>query len=144
VDARDKLIQGLYRRLYMEKKAFEVYRPAEYRRLVDLLECDRPGVMLLSGQYHEFRKEELVRLSDDIPWFLRSFTRLPFFFIYRRISGIGVYRLAGPDRWAARVLHQLLHGDFSGEIWELSSSDMRRLLSRYKSLIIISLDVSGI
>lgn len=141
MDAGSRAFEYLYRRIYMEKRIFQGYRPGEYRKLEELLAEEEPAVRLVSGQLHRFRREELSKLNDALPWFLRGFVRLPFFFTYRRIGYRGVYRLAGPDRWAARILSYVLDSDFSREKWELTPTEMKKLISKFKSLVIISLDV---
>lgn len=142
MQAGSRALEYLYRRMYMEKRVFQGYRPGEYRRLEELLAESEPAIRLVSGQLHRFRREELARLNDVLPWFLRGFARLPLFFTYKRIGYRGVYRLAGPDRWAARIVNYILHSDFSREKWELTPSEMKLLLSKFKSLIIISLDIN--
>ena len=141
MDTASRAFEYLYRRIYMEKRIFQGYRPSEYRRLEDLLAESEPAVRLVSGQLHRFRSEELLKLNDMLPWFLRGFARLPFFFTYRRAGYRGVYKLAGPDRWAARILSYVLDLDFSKEKWELTPAEMKALIAKFKSLVIISLDI---
>jgi len=138
----ERLHRYIYHKAYRDKQFFESLRPAEYKSLSMLLEEDEPGVRLASGQYYMFSREDLETLRNMLPWYLHSLVKLPFFFIYSRTGHVGSYKLVGPDRWAARAIGYILEGDLAQEKWELSGSEMERLLASFKSLIIVSLSIS--
>ncbi len=136
-----RLKRAIIRKVYGDKAAFERSMPAEYRRLNELIEDPQPCVRLRSGSSYCFRADELKKLLINTPWFLHSFIKLPWVFNYRRLGYVAVYRLVGPDRWAARTLNLLLEGDLGGEKWEVRPGEFYRLLRDYKSLIIVVLSV---
>jgi len=138
----ERLHRYIYHKAYKDKQFFESHRPAEYKSLAQLVSEENPGIRLVSGQYHVFDKSEIELLSSVLPWYMRNLVKLPFFFVYMRIGHMGYYKLAGPDRWAARALGYILEEDIAKEKWELSGSEMRRLLSPFKTLIIVSLSIS--
>jgi len=135
----ERLRRLIVRRLLEDRKRFEGIMPAEYRRLTELLEDPDPGVRLVSGDFHRFRRDELEALSRDLPWYLRGLVRLPWVFVYQRVGFKHVYRLKAPDQWAARALNYLFVGDVAGEKWEVDAWSFPRLLRRYKSLILVVL-----
>jgi len=138
----DRLLRHLYRRLYSEKRFYESMVPVEYVRLRDVLEgLVEPRVRLQGGGFHELRVEEARVLGERLPWYLHWFVKLPWVFSYSRSSGYGVYRLVGPDRWAARALNYLFTGELGGEMWEVKGWEIGRLLRSYKSLIIVLLNI---
>jgi hypothetical protein len=137
----ERLRRLLLRRLYEEKIKFEQMIPSEYRRLDELLEDPDPGVRLVSGEWYRFSNDDLKRLADDLPWYLRGLVKLPWVFRYQRTGFRSIYRLVGPDRWAARALHYLYEGDIGGELWEVEAWRFTRLLRRYKSLILVVLNI---
>ncbi|KSW11770.1 hypothetical protein CF15_02885 [Pyrodictium occultum] len=140
--AADKLYLHLYRRIHMDKQFFSSIRPVEYKPLSVLLEEEKPSVRLASGSRHVLDRDDLERLRQRLPWYMHSLVKLPFYFIYSRVGEVGQYRLAGPDKWAAKALGLLLAGDITVEKWRLTRSEMARLLSSFKTLIIVSLSIS--
>jgi uncharacterized protein (UPF0216 family) len=138
----DRLKRLLVKRMYEDKRRFELSIPREYRRLRELLEDPAPSVTLASGDIHVFDREELEALAEDTPWYLHGFIKLPWVFSYRRVGFTRVYRLEGPDRWAARTLHYIFEGSIAGELWEIDAWRFPKLLRRYKSLILVILRIS--
>ncbi|BES80760.1 DUF61 family protein [Pyrodictium abyssi] len=140
--AGERLHRYIYHKAYRDKQFFESHRPAEYKSLAQLVGEENPGIRLVSGQYHVFDKSEIELLSSVLPWYMHNLVKLPFFFMYMRVGHVGRYKLVGPDRWAARALGYILEEDITKEKWELSGSEMRQLLSSFKTLIIVSLSIS--
>ncbi|GEM_PF-3421643 len=139
----DRLRRLLAKKLYEEKKRFEMMVPAEYRTLRELLEEEVPSVRLVSGDYHVFDRRDLEALASDLPWYIRGFIRLPWLFSYRRAGFKQVYRLEAPGRWVARALNYIFEGDIGGELWEVDAWRFPRLLRRYKSLILVILHIDA-
>ncbi|NOZ88513.1 MAG: DUF61 family protein [Crenarchaeota archaeon] len=133
----------LVTRVYRDKTLLDELRPVEFPALERLYREERPCVRLAGGGCHALRREDLERLWEALPWYLRGFTRLPWLLVYRRVGSVQVYELAGPpDAWAPRVLGFLLRGSVGYRVEKLNYSDVRVLLERYPSLVIVSMRVS--
>jgi len=140
--AGSRVAQYLYRRIYQEKQLLSKLRPKEYRRLEEILAANDTCIVLVSGDKHCMDRSELEKLWARIPRYLRGFVKLPFHFIYSRHGTLGVYRLQGPDKWAARIIGYLLRGDIGFEAWEIGRDEMLRLLEDFRSLILISIEAA--
>ena len=138
----DRVVRTIYRRVYRERSLIEGSLPREYRRLEELVREERPSVELVGGGEHVLRRDDVERLWETLPWYLRPFARLPLVFTYRRLGGLQVYELRGPDKWAARIVHYLLYGSLAGEAWRLRYSEIRELMDKFPSLILVVIDAS--
>ncbi len=137
-----RLLEFIYKKIYADKKLFESLRPAEYRRLVELIDDPVPGVKLVSGDFHRFNIDELRKLYNKLPWYLRGLVLLPFVFVYRKEDYYAYYKLITPSKWTKRVIGYILSGDYTKEVNELKPSEMMMLLREFKTLTIILIEIN--
>ncbi len=137
-----RLLEFIYKKIYADKKLFESLRPAEYRRLIELIDDPVPGVKLVSGDFHRFNIDELRKLYNKLPWYLRGLVLLPFVFVYRKENYYAYYKLITPSKWTKRVIGYILSGDYTKEVNELKPSEMMMLLREFKTLTIILIEIN--
>ncbi|ABM79910.1 DUF61 family protein [Hyperthermus butylicus] len=137
-----RIFRSYVTRVYADKRFFEEILPREYKELPRLLEEDEPSVELISGSRHYFDKRELLELSNSLPWYLRGFTKLPWIFTYARQGFVGIYKLINSDPWSGRIIAYLIRGDYSKPMLEVREVEFQRLLSRFKTLIIVTLQIN--
>ncbi|MET1129184.1 MAG: DUF61 family protein [Thermoproteota archaeon] len=136
-----RLLSHIYAKLSSDKRFFERSKPKRFPTLAEMLESAVPTVELESGENLELDLSDLSRLARDLPWYLHGFVRLPWTFVYSRTGLRGVFRLITPSRWSARALNYLLKGDIAGEAWEVGYAEMKKLMSKYKTLILVVLEI---
>ena len=136
-----RIHRAVFTRVYRDKVRFDELQPIEYRALEDLVGDPGPGVRLAGGDFHRFRAEDVERLWNDIPWYLRPFVKLPWVLVYRReAGGVQVYEVAGPPgAWTGRVLNYIIHGSLGGVVERLRYSGGGVLLERSPSLVILGI-----
>ncbi len=137
--SQDKIWRIIYTKIYREEQFFKETMPREYKSLYELRNSINPGVFLSSGVFHSFDKDDVNRASSIIPWYIHRLVKFPWVFRYRRSGDTRYFELVKPDRWAARALHYVLRGSLTGELWEIRDVELQRLLSLFKTLIIVSL-----
>ncbi len=137
----ERTLRSIIGKLQRDKKVFEQSIPTEYKTLKNLLSEINPGVKLASGEYYKIKREDIERLSEDLPWFLHNLVRLPLVFTYRKMGETATFRLITPSKWTMRALGYLLEGDLTKMLLEIQPSTMSRLINRYKSLIIVVLSI---
>ncbi len=135
----DKIWRIIYTKVYREEQFFKNNTPREYRSLRELLESPNPGVYLVSGIFHSFDKDELERMARILPWYIHRLVKFPWVFLYKRSGTTRHFELVKPDTWAARALHYILRGSLAGELWEIRDIEMHKLLSLFKTLIMVSI-----
>jgi uncharacterized protein (UPF0216 family) len=140
--SNSRLLEFIYKKVYADKKLFESLRPAEYKRLTELIDDPVPGVKLVSGDFHKFNIDELRKLHNRLPWYLRGLVLLPFVFVYKRENYYAYYKLITPSRWTKRVISYILNGDYTKEVNELKPNEMMKLLREFKTLTIILIEVN--
>ncbi|WP_338601687.1 DUF61 family protein [Sulfolobus tengchongensis] len=106
--------------------------PAEYVSIMDALE-GKLKIKLNNGLYHEFKKNEVERLSAHIPLYLWALVKIPFIFI--KSTEIGEYFISG-EEWNRKAISILLEREISNVIL---NTDVEKLLREYSSLIFIIL-----
>ncbi len=136
-----RIFRRYVERVYRDKALFESLLPKQYVKLTELIGKSNPHVELVSGDKHYFSVEELKTLYDMLPWYLRSFTLLPWVFSYTTSNFTPRYTLLNPDKWSPRILGYVLYSDVSRKVTQLKSTEFERLLSRFKTLIIVILNV---
>jgi uncharacterized protein (UPF0216 family) len=137
----ERALRRYVERVYMDKRFFESLLPKRYVKLVDIVNSDRPYVELLSGEKHYFNIEEVRDLYRSLPWYLRSFALLPWVFTYNSRSFTPEYVLLNNDPWTPRILNFILNGSIAKTVTRVKSSDFQKLLSRFKTLIIVVLNI---
>ncbi len=135
----EKIWRIIYTKVYREEQFFKNNTPREYKSLRELLESPNPGIYLVSGIFHSFDKNELDRMARMLPWYVHRLVKFPWVFLYRRSNVTRYFELVRPDAWAARALHYILRGSLAGELWEIRDIEMHKLLSLFKTLIMVSI-----
>lgn len=112
--------------------------PAEQVTILELARGAR-RIRLHSGDTHEISEEEALRLIDDVPQYFWGLMKVPILLRYvKSEAGFSYYEVQG-DVWQRRLVEILLSGDLSASGRErLSVSEFKRLVSRYPSLVFVS------
>ncbi len=139
----DKTFQRIYQKVVRDKVFFESIIPSEYKPLSQLLEETTPFVRLYSGDKHYFEKTELELLANILPWYTHRLVHLPWVFAYRRTAWGGrfyVHGTGGIVSWTRRALGYILNGSLAIERESLNVDEMKKLLTLFKSLIIVTVE----
>ena len=119
-------------------RRLSAYWPQEFPTLTQLEE-GKKSIRLASGATHEFDPGEVERLLELVPSYFKDFMKVPVLFRYEKIGGRARYRVLG-DYWQRRLVELMLTGDYSYEgVEELSVDEFIALLSRYKSLVFVTI-----
>lgn len=115
--------------------------PAEQVTILELAKGARI-IRLHSGDVHEISEEEALRLVDNVPRYFWGLVKVPILLKYVKSSdGFSYYEVQG-DVWQRRLVEILLSGDLSAAGKDrLSVSEFKRLVSRYPSLVFVSVSL---
>jgi uncharacterized protein (UPF0216 family) len=137
----ERALRRYVERVYRDKRFFETLLPKRYVKLSEIVGVEKPYVELISGDKHYFSVDEVRRLYNLLPWYLRSFTVLPWLFRYESTGFTPEYVLLNDDPWTPRILNYLLRGDITGRVTRIKSAEFEKLLSQFKTLIIVILNI---
>lgn len=129
-------------RMYTEEvRRLQASWPSKQVRLRELKDVDY--ITLNDGTVHEFDKDEVLRLLSQVPEYFWDFMMVPLLLYYVRTeSGVAKYIVVG-NRWQRRLAEIMLRGDYSAEgIGELSVDEFLTVISKYRSLVFVSLSVA--
>lgn len=137
----EETIRLIEARLREERRRLTSSLPSERLSLMDL-KAGKRAVKLLSGELHELDGEEVERLLSLAPPYIWLNTHVPITLKYSKLDDGSVRITVEGDLWQRRLVELMLRGSFGVEgISEISVEEFRGLLSRYKTLFFISLDV---
>ncbi|MCE4604334.1 MAG: DUF61 family protein [Aeropyrum sp.] len=113
--------------------------PAEH---VSLYEASRGrlGVRLHSGDEHVMEPSEVESLLEITPPYFWKLAKIPIVLRYeKRASGSARYVVQG-DSWTRRLVELMVRGEYGPEgVRELSVSEFKKLIARYKTLFFVTL-----
>ncbi len=128
----------IYRRVVHETRSLTGLLPRERIKLSEALDMYTPCVALRSGEEHCFSKEELILLSENLPWYLHELARLPF--VLRKEKN-NIFRVLG-DEWDKRIIYFLLYRKLSVEgVEELKEREAIQLIKKYRTLVFTTLSL---
>lgn len=138
---RRKILEKKYR---SDLSRLQAYWPVELVTLEDILEGRVSGIRLAGGDLHEFDLKQVEYMASRIPPYLWGLIKVPLLFRYERDrDGRSWYIVLGGS-WERRAVELLLTGKLTSDGRErLGVTEFKELLSRYQSLIFVSLGMQG-
>ena len=132
----------IIRQRYMESaRRLSASLPAETITLHEA-SAGRLAVKLHGGDVHEMDPGEVRELLSLVPPYFWKLMRIPVLLRYEKPGGgPGRYVVVGGP-WQRRLVEIMLRGDYSEEgLREISVSDFQRLVSRFRSIVFVSLSL---
>ncbi len=138
---RDKLKNAVTRKYRDDVRRLSQLWPAEFITLEDLYR-GRRQIRLHSGEVHVFDDSEVDRILGEVPQYIWGLVRVPLLLHYIKYEdGTIRYKVSG-DVWQRRLAELLISGTLSSTgISELSVSSFARLISRYKTMVFVSISI---
>ncbi|BCU71167.1 DUF61 family protein [Stygiolobus caldivivus] len=112
------------------------YYPQEFVTLKEALD-GKDYVTVNGGFKHVFKKDELDKLSKNLPLYLWDLVKIPFVIV--KTLNVGEYILNGSE-WENKAISILLKKDIKSF---MTIGDVEKIIKDYKSLVFITLSPLG-
>ncbi|MEM0365810.1 MAG: DUF61 family protein [Acidilobaceae archaeon] len=137
---RDKLREAIERKYREDIRKLSIYWPSETITLLELA-MGKKNIRLYSNDIHEFDDRDIKLILEITPRYFWLLMRVPLMLRYKRESdGTAKYIVEG-GIWQMRLAELMVRGQVSSSgLKELDVSQFSKLISRFKSLVFITLE----